>query len=227
MDNKKRRDAQLPYISDLNIMLEQERTRLLIRRYNRVIPMNAPMMTLILKKLLGSMGKFCYIEPPFRCDYGSNIFVGENFIANYNLTVLDVAPVRIGDNCLVGPNVSIFTAGHPVHPEMRNTGLEYGIEINIGDNVWIGGCSVINPGVTIGSNTVIASGSVVTKDIPDNVIAGGNPCKVIREITDEDRKYYYKNLEFDEEALEEVKNITELDVKQILIDTIKKKFKKF
>lgn len=177
MDNKKRRDAQLPYISDLNIMLEQERTRLLIRRYNRVIPMNAPMMTLILKKLLGSMGKFCYIEPPFRCDYGSHIFVGENFIANYNLTVLDVAPVRIGDNCLVGPNVSIFTAGHPVHPEMRNTGLEYGIEINIGDNVWIGGCSVINPGVTIGSNTVIASGSVVTKDIPDNVIAGGNPCK--------------------------------------------------
>ncbi|MBQ5994235.1 MAG: sugar O-acetyltransferase [Clostridia bacterium] len=226
MDNKKRRDAQLPYISDLNIMLEQERTRLLIRRYNRVIPMNAPMMTLILKKLLGSMGKFCYIEPPFRCDYGSHIFVGENFIANYNLTVLDVAPVRIGDNCLVGPNVSIFTAGHPVHPEMRNTGLEYGIEINIGDNVWIGGCSVINPGVTIGSNTVIASGSVVTKDIPDNVIAGGNPCKVIREITDEDRKYYYKNLEFDEEALEEVKNITELDIKQILIDTIKKKFKK-
>lgn len=225
MDNKKRRDAQLPYISDLNIMLEQERTRLLIRRYNRVIPMNAPMMTLILKRLLGSMGKFCYIEPPFRCDYGSHIFVGENFIANYNLTVLDVAPVRIGDNCLIGPNVSIFTAGHPVHPEMRNTGLEYGIEINIGDNVWIGGCSVINPGVTIGSNTVIASGSVVTKDIPDNVVAGGNPCKVIREITDEDRKYYYKNLEFDEEALEEVKNKKELDVKQILIDSIKKKCK--
>lgn len=226
MDNKKRRDMQLPYKSDLFVMLEQEKTRLLVRRFNRVIPMNAPMILAIERKLLGKMGKFAYIEPPFHCDYGSHIEVGENFIANYNLTVLDVAKVKIGDNCLIGPNVSIFTAGHPMHPEMRNTGLEYGIEVNIGDNVWIGGGSIINPGVTIGDNVVIGSGSVVTKDIPDNVFAAGNPCRVIREITDEDKKYYYKDRIFDDEALEEIKNNSELDVKKVLLDSLKKKLKK-
>ena len=111
-----------------------------------------------------------------------------------------MAKVKIGDNCQMAPNVAIYTAGHPVHPESRNTAYEYGIGVTIGDNVWIGGNTVIVPGVRIGSNTVIGAGSVVTKDIPDWVIAAGNPCRVIREITEEDRQYYFKDRKFDEEA---------------------------
>ncbi|NYC93346.1 acetyltransferase-like isoleucine patch superfamily enzyme [Clostridium acetobutylicum] len=119
------------------------------------------------------------------------------FFANYNCIILDVGKVTIGDNVQFAPNVSLYTAGHPIHPASRNSGYEYGISITIGNNVWLGGNVVVNPGVHIGDNVVVGSGSVVTKDIPDNVIAVGNPCKVIREITEEDRKYYYKNYEFD------------------------------
>ena len=137
------------------------------------------------------------MEQPFHCDYGKNIEVGENFFANYNFTVLDVGKVVIGANAQIAPNVSIYTAGHPIHPDSRNSGYEYGIGVTIGDNVWIGGSSVINPGVHIGSNVVIGSGSVVTKDLPDNVIAVGSPCRILRQITEEDRKYYYKDRVFD------------------------------
>ena len=140
------------------------------------------------------------VVPPFYCDYGSHIEVGENFFANYNCTILDVAPVKIGDNVLFGPNVSLYTAGHPLHPVSRNSAYEYGISITIGDNVWLGGNVVVTPGVHIGNNVVIGAGSVVTKDIPDNMVAAGNPCRIIREITEEDKKYYYKDREFDEEA---------------------------
>lgn len=112
---------------------------------------------------------------------------------------MDVGKVTIGDNVQFAPNVSLYTAGHPIHPDSRNSGYEYGIGITIGDNVWVGGNVVINPGVHIGNNAVIGSGSVVTKDIPDRVIAVGNPCRVIREITEEDRKFYYKDQEFDVE----------------------------
>ena len=110
------------------------------------------------------------VVPPFYCDYGSHIEVGENFFANYNCTILDVAPVKIGDNVLFGPNVSLYTAGHPLHPVSRNSAYEYGISITIGDNVWLGGNVVVTPGVHIGNNVVIGAGSVVTKDIPDNIV---------------------------------------------------------
>ncbi|MCR5599104.1 MAG: sugar O-acetyltransferase [Lachnospiraceae bacterium] len=119
------------------------------------------------------------------------------FFANYNLTVLDVGKVKIGKNAQIAPNVSIYTAGHPIHPDSRNSGYEYGIAITIGDNVWIGGNVCILPGVNIGNDVVIGAGSVVTKDLPDNVIAAGNPCRIVRDITDDDRDYYYKNLKFD------------------------------
>lgn len=138
-----------------------------------------------------------HIETPFRCDYGSNITVGNNFYANFNCTILDVGKVVIGENVMFAPNVSLYTAGHPIHPDSRNSGYEYGIAITIGNNVWIGGNVIVNPGVTIGNNVVIGAGSVVTKDIPDNVIAVGSPCRIVREITEEDRKYYYKDREFD------------------------------
>lgn len=151
----------------------------------------------ILKKLLGKTKNNFFVEPPFRCDYGYNIELGENFYSNYNLIILDCAKVLIGDNVLIGPNVGIYTAGHPLHYEKRNEQYEYAFPIEIGDNVWIGGNVVINPGVSIGKNSVIGSGSVVTKNIPDNVIAVGNPCKVVREIMDDEKKYYYKNFPFE------------------------------
>ena len=139
------------------------------------------------------------MEPPIRFDYGKNTEVGDNFFANFNTVILDVAKVTIGENVMFAPNVSIYTAGHPIHPDSRNSGYEYGIPVTIGDNVWIGGNAVILPGVHIGNNVVIGAGSVVTRDIPDSVIAAGNPCRVIREITEADRKFYFKDRVFDVE----------------------------
>jgi maltose O-acetyltransferase len=145
-----------------------------------------------------------FINPPFYCDYGKNISVGKNLFINYNCTIIDVAKVTIGDNCLLAPNVAIYTAGHPIYPSTRNSLYEYGRPITIGDNVWIGGNSVICPGVNIGSNVVIGAGSVVTKDIPDWCVAVGNPCKVLRMITEDDKKKLFKNEEIDEEAWNDI-----------------------
>lgn len=206
MTNKERRDRQLPYISDQDVMEEQKRARKLTQALNTADRSDFKTISGIVKELLGkSDGAF--INPPFYCDYGTHIETGKNFFANYNCTILDVAKVIIGDNCQMAPNVAIYTAGHPVHPDTRNTAYEYGIEVTIGDNVWIGGNTVICPGVKIGSNTVIGAGSVVTKDVPDWVIAAGNPCRVIRSITEEDRRFYFQKREFDEEAWEDVQRI--------------------
>lgn len=131
------------------------------------------------KKLLGTTGENIHIEPDFRCDYGCNIHVGNNFYANFNCVILDVAEVRIGCNCMLGPQVGIYTASHPVGAEERNKGLEYGLPVTIGNNCWIGGMVVINPGVTLGDNVVVASGAVVTKSFGSNIIIGGNPAKVL------------------------------------------------
>lgn len=148
-----------------------------------------------LEPILGSLGKESYIEPPFYCDYGYNIHIGDYFYANTGLIILDQCPVNIGNHVYIAPRVSLFCACHPIDAMVRNTNLELGKPITIGDDVWIGGHVVINPGVTIGSNVVIGSGSVVTKDIPDGVIAAGNPCKVIREITKEDHQYWMEQME--------------------------------
>lgn len=199
MNNIERRDAQMAYISDESVMEEQKVCRRILQKFNTMDRSDFEGLGRTVKELLGkSDGAF--INPPFYCDYGSHIEVGKNFFANYNCMIIDVAKVKIGDNCQMAPNVAIYTAGHPVHPVSRNSAYEYGIEVTIGDNVWIGGNTVILPGVHIGSNTVIGAGSVVTKDIPDWVVAAGNPCRVIRKITEEDRKYYYRDREFDEEA---------------------------
>lgn len=197
MNMEERMLAGLPYRTTKELYAKQAVTKKKIARFNNLDPTDINEIVASLKDILGKTGKNVCINAPFHCDYGSNIEVGENFFANYNLTILDVGKVTIGKNAQIAPNVSIYTAGHPVHPEARNSGYEYGIPVTIGDNVWIGGNSVILPGVKIGNNVVIGAGSVVTKDIPDNVIAAGNPCRVIREITDEDKKYYYKNKEFD------------------------------
>lgn len=210
MTNIERRDLGLPYISDKEVFEEQKKARVLTQKLNTVDRSDFDAIGTIVKELLGkSDGAF--INPPFYCDYGTHIEVGKNFFANYNCTILDVAKVTIGDNCQLAPNVAIYTAGHPVHPDTRNSGYEYGISVTIGDNVWIGGNTVICPGVRIGSNTVIGAGSVVTKDIPDWVIAAGNPCRVIREITEEDRRLYFRDKEFDDEAWQDVMDRKERD----------------
>ena len=144
----------------------------------------------ILKELFGSVDKNCYIEPPFRCEYGTNIYIGNNFYANFDCLFLDVNKIIIGNNVMLGPRVCIYTAGHPIDAEIRSSQLEYGKPVTIGNDVWIGGSVVINPGINIGNNVVIGSGSVVTKDIPSDVVAAGNPCKVIRKITEKDREYW-------------------------------------
>lgn len=198
MNQKERMLNELPYKAWMD-GLEEERMEnaLKLYDYNSCRPDKKEEMTKMIKDILGKTGENVCFMQPFRCDYGKNIEVGENFFANYNAVILDVGKVTIGKNVMFAPNVSIYTAGHPLHPDSRNSGYEYGIPVTIGDNVWVGGSVVINPGVTIGNNVVIGSGSVVTKDIPDNMIAVGNPCRVIREITEEDRKYYFKDRVFD------------------------------
>lgn len=173
---------------DAELLAERQRAKEIVFRYNSLQPSMIEERNELLKSLFGSVKGNFFIEPPFRCDYGSNIEIGENFYANYNLVILDCAKVTIGDNVLIGPNVGIYTAGHPLHFELRNEEWEFACPITIEDNVWIGGNVVLNPGVTVGRNSVVGSGSVVTKDIPANVVAAGNPCRVIREITDADKR---------------------------------------
>lgn len=195
MTEKEKMLAGKPYLAfGEELSNERQHAKVLNYELNQLHPLDLEKRQDILKKLLGKTGETFYVEPPFRCDYGYNIEIGENFYSNYNCTILDCAKVTIGNNVMFAPNVSLFTAGHPIHSEPRNEGIEYAFPITIGDNVWIGGNVVVNPGVSIGENCVIGSGSVVTKDIPANSIAVGNPCRVINEITDEDKVYYFKNL---------------------------------
>lgn len=156
-------------------------------RYNRTRALAFKKREMMLRRFLKSIGKNVCINPPFYCDYGCHISVGDNFFANFDCILLDVNTITIGNNVLFGPRVCLFTAGHPLDAGVRRELLEFGKPIVIGDDVWIGGNVTVNPGVTIGSNVVIGSGSVVTKDIPSGVVAAGNPCRVLRELTDKDR----------------------------------------
>lgn len=199
MDMQERRDKQLAYVADEAVMEEMRKCRVILQKLNFIDRSDFQGIAKIIKEFLGKSDN-AWINPPFYCDYGSHIEVGKNFFANYNCTIIDVARVRIGDNCQMAPNVAIYTAGHPVYPTTRNSAFEYGKEVTIGDNVWLGGNTVVCPGVNIGNNVVIGAGSVVTKDIPDWSIAAGNPCRVIRKITEEDRRKLFHNEEIDEEA---------------------------
>lgn len=203
MNNIERRNKEMAYISDDEIFKEQLVCRRILQKLNFADRSDFKVLSKITIELLDAP-KGAFINPPFYCDYGKRIHVGKNFFANYNCTILDVAEVKIGDNCLLAPNVSIYTAGHPIYPTTRNSTYEYGKKITIGDNVWIGGSSVVCPGVHIGSNVVIGAGSVVTKDIPDWSIAAGNPCKVIRMITVDDRRKLFKDEEIDDEAWQNI-----------------------
>ena len=156
----------------------------------------------VLKELFGAVGRNPRVTPLFYCDLGFNIFIGDDFYSNYNLTILDCAKVTIGNNCYIADNVGIYAVGHPTDRLLRRVDIEYGAPVVIGDDVWIGGHTVINPGVTIGDNVVIGSGSVVTRDIESDVVAAGNPCRVIRKIDERDRKYIFKDIEYPPELIE-------------------------
>ena len=171
------------------------RARRLTRLFNSMTEEQMEERKEIIKELFKSTGENVHVEQTFHCDYGCHISVGENFYANYDCIMVDVCEIIIGDNVLLAPRVGIYTAGHPIDAAVRNEGLEFGKPVIIGDNVWIGGNAVINPGVTIGSGVVIGSGSVVTKDIPDHVVAVGNPCRVLRKINEEDKICWEKERE--------------------------------
>ncbi|EKO3838680.1 sugar O-acetyltransferase [Vibrio harveyi] len=161
--------------------------------YNQTRPSEGEKRSNILNHLLASVGKNCYIEPPLRANWGCHTHLGDNVYANFNLTLVDDTHIYIGDHVMIGPNVTIATAGHPIDPELRRDIAQFNIPVHIGNNVWIGANSVVLPGVTIGENSVIGAGSVVTKDIPANVVAVGNPCRVLREIGEHDKEFYFRN----------------------------------
>jgi maltose O-acetyltransferase len=185
------------YQQDKELLAIRLKTRDLLYDFNHIHPSQMEERKEIIKAMFHNTGEEIFVEQPFHCDYGVNITVGENFLANNNCTMTDVAPITIGDDCLIGPNVGIYTAGHALDPIRRKVEKkEFGQPVVIGNNVWLGGNSTILPGVTIGDDVVIGAGSVVTKDIPNGVLAYGNPCKVIRKFTQHDHDYYYKNLQY-------------------------------
>jgi len=171
---------------DPELVTARERARDLCQVLNATREREQEARRRILKELLGSGGDSVWMQPPFYCDYGSNIYLGDRVYFNFNCIILDVCEVRIGDFTFFGPAVQIYAATHPISPQLRRT-QEFGKPVTIGSDVWVGGGAIICPGVTIGSKTVIGAGSVVTKDIPDSVVAAGNPCRIIREITEDDR----------------------------------------
>lgn len=191
MKEKERMLSGKLYIAkDEELLKEDLEARILTRKFNDSKPEEFNLRSKILAQLLEKTGDNYYIEPPFRCEYGRNITVGDNFYANFDCLFLDVNKIIIGNNVMLGPRVCLYTAGHPIDAEIRNSQLEYGKPITIGNDVWIGGSVIINPGITIGNNVVIGSGSVVTKDIPSGVIAAGNPCRILRKINEKDKEYW-------------------------------------
>ena len=182
--------------TDIGEGLDEERQRCkeLIYDYNLTRPSEADKRKALLQELLGDMGENIWIEPPVRMAYGKNVHIGHSFYANFNLVLVDDIDIFIGNNVMIAPNVTITPTGHPVHPELRKNGTQFSIPVRIEDDVWIGANVVILPGVTVGKNSVIGAGSVVTKDIPENVVAVGNPCKVLRKISDRDKQFYYKDM---------------------------------
>lgn len=188
MTEKEKMEKQMLYDANYDTELELERLecKTLCQEYNNLPIKDLSGRRNFMKRILGKTGESVHIEPIFWCDYGTRIEVGENFYANHGLVILDAGKVTFGDNVFIGPNCGFHTSGHPIDFERRNKGLEYAYPITVGNNVWFGAGVQVMPGVTIGDNVVIGSGSIVVKDIPSNSVAVGNPCRVIREITDEE-----------------------------------------
>lgn len=170
----------------------------LLYDFNHTRPSELKKRDEIIRKVFAIVGENCYIEPPLNANWGCNTHVGKNFYANFNLTLVDDADVYIGDYVMIAPNVVIATGTHPINPDLREKNYQYNVPVHIGNRVWIGAGSIILPGVSIGDDSVIGAGSVVTKDIPSGVVAYGNPCKVVRKISERDKIYYYKDRKIEE-----------------------------
>ena len=186
--------GEIYYPNDEEILKEQLKCLDRLYDFNGTRPTELEKRQCLLKEMFAEIGENCYIEPPFHSNFGgAHVHFGKNIYANFNLTCVDDTHIYVGDYTMIGPNVTIATAGHPILPELREKGYQYNMPVHIGKNCWIGAGAVILPGVTVGDNSVIGAGSVVTKDIPENVVAVGNPCKVLRAIGERDREYYFKN----------------------------------
>ena len=176
-------DAGLEFVFfDKEVVARKERAFQLCKKYNSIDPTNHEAQMEIIRELFGSFKNDVFIQPNFNCDYGKNIHVGKDFLTNYNVTILDIAPVRIGDYCMIGPNTLITTVGHPLSPKGRREKRAISKPVTIGNDVWIGGNCTILPGITIGNNVIVAAGAVITKDVPDNCVVAGVPAKKIREL---------------------------------------------
>lgn len=187
---------------DDEILEEQFQCQEKLYDYNQTRPSEGEKRSKLLKEMFAEIGDGCYIEPPLRANWGGHfVHFGKNIYANFNLTLVDDTHIYVGDATMFGPNVTIATAGHPILPELREQAYQYNMPVRIGKNCWLGAGVIVMPGVTIGDSTVIGAGSIVTKDIPANVVAVGNPCRVMREIGEHDREYYFKERRIEYENL--------------------------
>lgn len=195
---EKMHDGGLYLPDDEEIMREQTRCLDLLYEYNATRPTQQDKRQKLLKEMFAEIGEGCYLEPPFHANFGGkHCHFGNRVYANFNLTLVDDTHIYVGDNVMFGPNVTVATAGHPILPELRKKGYQYNMPVRIGKNCWLGAGVIVLPGITVGDNSVIGAGSVVTKDIPPNVVAVGNPCKILRPISDRDREYYFKDRKID------------------------------
>ncbi|WP_162046557.1 sugar O-acetyltransferase [Vibrio taketomensis] len=190
--------GKIYYSGDPKLIAEQQECLELQYDFNHTRPSESTRRDELLRRFFRSVGKECYVEPPLHANWGRNTSVGDYFYANFNLTLVDDTYITIGSHVMIGPNVTLSTAGHPVDPDRRRKVAQFNIPITIGDNVWIGANVVVLPGVSIGENSVVGAGSIVTKDIPPNVVAVGNPCRVLRVIGARDKEFYFKQLSFED-----------------------------
>ncbi len=194
MDIKEKMHSGMLYLpNDEELMKEQIACLDRLYDFNMTRPVESDKRQKIMNEMFAEIGEGCYIEPPFHANWGGkHVHFGKNIYANFNLTLVDDTHIYVGDYTMFGPNVTVATAGHPILPELREKAYQYNAPVHIGKNCWIGAGVIIVPGITIGDNSVIGAGSIVTKDIPSNVVAVGNPCKVLREINEHDKEYYFK-----------------------------------
>lgn len=197
-DKNKLHSGELYYPSGDEIMSEQLKCLDRLCDFNATRPTELDKRAKMLKEMFAEIGENCYIEPPFRSNWGGkHVHFGKCVYANFNLTLVDDTHIYVGDNTMIGPNVTLATAGHPILPELREKGYQYNMPVKIGKNCWLGAGVIVLPGVEIGDNTVIGAGSIVTKNVPSNVVAVGNPCRVMREINEKDREFYFKDKKID------------------------------
>ena len=204
-EKEKLHSGEIYFPGDPEIHKEQIACQEKLYDYNLTRPSEPEKRTAMLRDMFAEIGEGCYIEPPLHANFGGrHVHFGNWVYANYNLTLVDDTHIYVGDETMFGPNVVIATAGHPILPQLRQKGLQYNMPVRIGRNCWLGAGVIVVPGVTIGDNVVIGAGSVVTKDIPSNVVAVGNPCRVLREVGEHDREYYFKDRKIDPALLEDL-----------------------